>query len=117
MSVRSGLAQQYGRKPIPARPTGRGTSREPRAAEWTTTLIATQAGLCELDTVKLDGAWWLVCSWRDQRRTRPQRVIRLTGLQHEEVKGQPYRFLLSHPLPAELFSDVAVPGYHVEELP
>lgn len=84
--------------------------------EKTKTLVAMPAGLTEMETVKLDDAWWLVCSWKDLHQTRPKRVVCLSGLAHEEVKGQPYRFVLSHPLPAGLVEDERVPGFHVKEL-
>jgi hypothetical protein len=80
------------------------------------TLVSTHGGVSEMDTVRLGDAWWLVCSWSDTQQTRPKRVIRLSGLQHEEVKGQPYRFVLSRPLPTQVLEAIAVAGFHVEDL-
>jgi hypothetical protein len=84
--------------------------------EMTKTLVAVPAGLAEMDTVRIDDAWWLVCSWKDAFRRHPKRLVRLSGLAHEEVKGQSYRFVLSRPLPLELVEDERVPGFLVREL-
>lgn len=80
------------------------------------TLVASGGGVAAMETVKLEDTWWLVWSWSDGQRTRPKRAIRLTGLPFEEVKGQPYRFILSRPLPAELAANDHVDGFHVCDL-
>jgi hypothetical protein len=80
------------------------------------TLVATSGGIIEMETIKLESVWWLVCSWNDGLQTRPRRVVRLSGLPHEEVKGQTFRFVLTHPLPAELLAGRALPGFHVRDL-
>jgi hypothetical protein len=85
--------------------------------ERTMTLVASGGGITAMETVKLEDAWWLVCSWSDGLHTRPKRAIRLTGLPFEEVKGQPYRFVLSRPLPAGLAANQHVQGFHVRDLP
>lgn len=84
---------------------------------FTKTLVATTAGVAEMETLQIDDAWWLVCTYKDPRRTRPQRVVCLSDLAHEEVKGQSYRFVLSRPLPDDVVRPGArVPGFRVREL-
>jgi hypothetical protein len=80
------------------------------------TLVASGGGVTAMETVKLEDTWWLVCSWSDGQHTRPKRAIRLTGLPHEEVKGQPYRFVLSRPLPAAITANARLDGFHVRDL-
>ena len=84
--------------------------------ERTRTLVATSGGIVEVDTIRLENAWWLVCSWHDGPQARPRRIVRLSGLAHEEVKGQTFRFVLTDPLPAELLAGRALPGFHVRDL-
>jgi hypothetical protein len=69
-----------------------------------------------IDTIFLDGAWWLVGSWLEARATQervPERLVRLSGLPHETVSGQRWRFLLNNPLPKSVLDGKARDGYVV----
>ena len=55
-----------------------------------------------IDTILHEGSWWLVASWLQAHATGervPERLVRLSGLQYQEVEGQPYRFLLNNSIP------------------
>ena len=55
-----------------------------------------------IDTIWHEGHWWLVGSWlapHDGGQRLPERLVRLTGLRYEEVKNQPFRFLLNNAIP------------------
>lgn len=67
-----------------------------------------------IDTIFLAGAWWLVGSWLVANATGervPERLVRLTGLPHEEVSGQRHRFLLTNSLPKSVLDGEARDGY------
>ena len=67
-----------------------------------------------VDTIFHDGAWWLVASWSVLQATKaraPEKLIRLSGLHYEEVKGQRYRFRLHNPIPKSVFDGQAQDGY------
>ena len=54
-----------------------------------------------IDTIRHEGAWWLVASWLQSNDTGdkyPGRLIRLSGLRYQEVDSEPYRFLLNNSL-------------------
>ena len=73
-----------------------------------------------IDTVFLEGAWWLVGEWHPSHAKgvwQPKRLIRLTGLAHEEVSGQPYRFVLETPIPKAVLDGETKAGYAVVVLP
>jgi hypothetical protein len=73
-----------------------------------------------VDTIFHEGAWWLVASWLQANATgerTPERLVRLTGLRHEEVAGQPYRFLLNSPIPKSVFDGQAQAGYVAATFP
>ena len=67
-----------------------------------------------IDTIFLAGAWWLVGSWLAANATGervPERLVRLTGLPHEEASGQRHRFLLNNSLPKSVLDGEARDGY------
>lgn len=69
-----------------------------------------------IDTIFVAGAWWLVGSWLAANATGervPERLVRLTGLAHEEVVGQRHRFLLHNSLPKSVLDGQARSGYVV----
>jgi hypothetical protein len=73
-----------------------------------------------VETIFHEGAWWLVGSWLQHHATQtrvPERIVRLTGLQFEEVQGQPYRFLLNNGLPKPVLDGEARAGYVVAMYP
>lgn len=67
-----------------------------------------------VDTISYQGVWWLVASWLQSNVTAekiPENLIRLTGLQFQEVESQPYRFLLNNALPKSVFDGMPQGGY------
>lgn len=71
-------------------------------------------------TIEHDGAWWLVGSWLEHHATQtrvPERIVRLTGLLFQEVRGHPYRFVLNNPLPKSVLDGEELPGYVVAMYP
>ena len=71
------------------------------------------------DTFFHEGAWWLIASWmvNDEGGVRaPARLVRLSGLPFEEVKGKPYRFLLGKVLPRSVLDGKPQAGFIVKKL-
>ena len=69
-----------------------------------------------IDTIFLGGEWWLVGSWLQANATGervPERLVRLTGLPHQEASGQRYRFLLNNSLPKPVLDGEARDGFVV----
>ncbi len=68
------------------------------------------------DTIWHEGSWWLVASYLQSRATQekiPERLVRLTGLAHQEVTGERYRFLVAQPIPKSVFEGKTQDGYVV----
>jgi hypothetical protein len=73
-----------------------------------------------VDTIFHEDSWWLVGSWLAHAPTRtrvPERIVRLSGLRFQEVKGQPFRFLLNNPLPKSVLDGESQAGYVVAMYP
>ncbi len=69
-----------------------------------------------IDTISLEGQWRLVGSWlapNTKGARVPEKLVRLTGLQFQEVQGQPFRFLLNNVLPKSVLDGGAQDGYVV----
>lgn len=67
-----------------------------------------------IDTISHQGAWWLVVSWLQSNATAgkiPEKLVRLEGLQFQEVENQPYRFLLNNALPKSVLDGTPQDGY------
>lgn len=73
-----------------------------------------------IDTISYQGRWWLVGGWHQSHATGdrlPATLVLLAGLQHEEVAGHPYRFLLTNEIPKAVLDGEAQDGYVVLNLP
>lgn len=69
-----------------------------------------------IDTIYVEGCWWLVRSWfamNAKGEQVPERLVRLTGLPYQVVSGQRHRFLLNNSLPKSVFDGEARDGYVV----
>jgi hypothetical protein len=69
-----------------------------------------------IDTIFVEGAWWLVGSWLVANATGervPERLVRLTGLRHESASGQRWHFVLNNSLPKSVLDGEARDGYVV----
>jgi hypothetical protein len=73
-----------------------------------------------IDTIHHDGAWWLVGSWLQDNATGarvPERLVRLTGLPHQEMTGQPFRFVLSNSISKSVLEGQEQDGFVILMLP
>lgn len=73
-----------------------------------------------IDTIELDGAWWLVGSWLESNATGervPERLVRLSGLAFEQVTHPHYRFVLERLLPKAALDGKALDGFVVANYP
>ena len=71
-----------------------------------------------IDTFFHEEAWWLVVSWMANYEggvRAPERLVRLSGLPFEEVKGKPYRFLLGKVLPRVVLDGKPQAGFIVKK--
>jgi hypothetical protein len=69
-----------------------------------------------IDTVSHLGRWWLVGGWHQSHATGdrlPATLVLLDGLTHQQVQGQPYRFLLTNAIPKSVLDGQAQDGYEV----
>jgi len=70
-----------------------------------------------IDTIFLQGKWWLVASWLQSHATGervPERLILLDGLPFGEVENQQhYCFFLERLIPKRVFDGEVLPGYVV----
>ena len=71
-----------------------------------------------IDTFFDEGAWWLIASWMANHESGvrvPERLVRLSSLPFEEVKGKPYRFLLGKVLPRSVLDGKPQVGFIVKK--
>lgn len=82
--------------------------------------------ISRLSVIEYEGALWIVTRWLEHKTEplrRPARLIRMTGLQFQEIdpEQQGADYMVSQPIPRALFDDRAprkVPaGFVVLELP
>lgn len=73
-----------------------------------------------IDTIFYKGEWWLVSSWlyNDSATQQiPERLVRLTGLEFEDISGHQYRFLLKNSIPKSVLDGKPQNGYVVSMYP
>ena len=69
-----------------------------------------------IDTIFHQGRWWLVGTWLGSTTTGdrvPETLVLLDALDHQEIEGKPYRFLLTHEIPMSVLRGEAQEGYVV----
>lgn len=73
-----------------------------------------------IDTIQIDGVWWLVGSWivpHGAEGRTPEIIVRLTGLRFDEVFDPRYRFLLQNSIPKAALEGQAQDGLVVARYP
>ena len=71
-----------------------------------------------IDTFFDEGAWWLIASWMANRESGvrvPERLVQLSSLPFEEVKGKPFRFLIGKVLPRSVLDGKPQVGFIVKK--
>lgn len=73
-----------------------------------------------IDTIYFEEEWWLVGDWLQSNDTGekfPATMVRLSGLQFQEVNKERYRFLLNNSLPKSLLNGEPHEGYVTRKYP
>ena len=73
-----------------------------------------------IDTIFYENEWWLVGNWLQSNDTGekfPGTIVRLTGLQYQEVNVERYKFLLNNSLPKSVLNGEPQKGYVIKNYP
>lgn len=69
-----------------------------------------------INTIFHQGRWWLVGTWLGSTTTGdrvPETLVLLDALDHQEIEGKPYRFVLNNEIPRAVLRGETRKGYVV----
>lgn len=81
-----------------------------------TLLDQDRAHVQQAQTILFEGRWWMVGDWIETSKSGkriPCNMLLLSELPHQVVEGQPFRFVLTNPIPVAVLKGKSLPGYTV----